>query len=193
MPNNTTRAENGAEIYTSSIFALADEYIELELNGDKEQATEYFTDMILYIADNIEKPSNDDIELLDSIFNIYKRLCTKYRVLPTLECFSFLVNINCNTFSAWANGEYRSSTAHSLTVKKWKDICRSFVVNRLTNKGGTDANLIFIAKAAYGMAETAPIQPDKVNQGALSASELPKLGGTSANSQIVAEIGTINE
>ena len=177
MPKNTETANNGSEVYTNDIFAYAQDYIDEELNGDKEQATEYFTDMIFYIADRIPKPSNDDIELLDSIFNIYKRLCTKYKVLPTLECFSFLVSINCNTFSAWLNGEYRSSTAHSLTVKNWKDACRSFVVNKLTNKGGTDANLIFIAKAAYGMAETAPVQTGRLAQQALTAADLPKLGG----------------
>ena len=47
--------------------------------------------MILYISDNITKPDNNDINLLDNIFNIYIRLCVKYNMLPTLECFSMLV------------------------------------------------------------------------------------------------------
>lgn len=184
MPNNATVTPDGVELYTSEIYALADEYITIELEGQKELATDYFTDMILYIGERIPKPSNDDIELLDSIFNIYKRLCTKYRVLPTLECFSFLVNINRITFTDWMNGDYRRGSAHGNTVKKWKDICQSFLVNSLTNSKGTDANKIFIAKAAYGMAETAPIQTQAQITQIKSAAELPKLGQNDAQLSI---------
>lgn len=117
-----------------------------------------FVDMIFYIADRIPKPSTENIELLDSIFNIYVRICTRYNVLPTLEIFSFLVNINRSTFTSWGNGETRANSLHSITVKKWFDICKNCTVNRLNNQPGTNANLIFVAKAAYGMAETAPVQ-----------------------------------
>lgn len=167
---------DGAEIYQHDIYYYADEYIQSELGGDIDSVQDSFPAMILYIADNIIKPDNADIELLDNIFNIYIRLCSKYKVLPTLELFSFLVNINRDTFHSWSVGEYRASTAHSDTVKKWFNICKSFTVNRLHNKGGTDANLIFIAKAAYGMAETAPVQTANTAQRVLTAAELPKLG-----------------
>lgn len=178
MTDNEVTTADGASLYLHDIYYYADEYINKELDGDKESVTDSFVDMIFYISDRINKPSNDDIELLDSIFNIYIRLCAKYKVLPTLEVFSFLVKINRATFTDWSNGEYRSSTAHGNTVKKWFDICKSFAINRLHNKGGTDANLIFIAKAAYGMAETAPVPTANTHQRALSAAELPRLGET---------------
>lgn len=191
MPNNTTKTAQGIEVYTDEIFALADEYIQTELEGDKAQASEYFTDMILYIGERIPKPSNDDIELLDNIFNIYKRLCTRYKVLPTLECFSFMVNINRVTFTDWMNGDYRLGSQHGNTVKKWKDICQSFLVNSLTNSRGTDANKIFIAKAAYGMAETAPVQTQAQIGQIRSSSELledmRKLNGNGAQLTIEGE------
>lgn len=158
------RASNGTEVYRHVIMELAEEYIDRELEGDRSLAADNFTDMIFYIADRIDKPDNADIEGLDNIFNIFIRLCSKCHVLPTLEVFSFLVGINRATFTDWSNGEYRSSTGHGNTVKKWFDICKSFTVNRLHNKGGTDANLIFIAKAAYGMAETAPVQTQNPHQ-----------------------------
>lgn len=158
------RASNGADVYRHEIMELADEYIDTELEGDRSLVQDSFTDMIFYIADRIDKPDNADIETLDNIFNIFIRLCSKCHVLPTLEVFSFLVGINRATFTDWSNGEYRSSTAHGNTVKKWFDICKSFTINRLHNKGGTDANLIFIAKAAYGMAETAPVQTHNPHQ-----------------------------
>ena len=56
------------------------------------------------------------------------------------------------------NGVYRTNSSHGDTAKKWFDICKNCAINRLHNQTGTNANLIFVAKAAYGMAETAPVQ-----------------------------------
>lgn len=182
---------NGVEVYTSRILELADDFYDHELD-DKRREDIYnnssiFMSMILYISDNIPKPDNNDIELLDNIFNIYIRLCVKYNMLPTLEAYSMLININPGTLSDWGSGALRSniyydcngnyikdfaswqlnhrgeqyrvepSTAHAEAVKKWKNICKNFLVNSLQNSRGTDANKIFVAKAAYGMVETAPV------------------------------------
>lgn len=166
--NNTVIADQGIEVYENEIYRLVDDYINTVLQispEDYDTQKEYkaviadsFVDMIFYIADRIQKPSNDNIELLDSIFNIYVRICTRYGVLPTLEIFSFLVGIERRTFTCWMNGQYRTASSHGDTVKKWFDICKNCTINRLNNQTGTNANLIFIAKAAYGMAETAPVQ-----------------------------------
>ncbi len=169
--SNTTVTEQGIEVYENDIYRLVDEYINTVLQVTPEEfdtqkeykaaVADSFVDMIFYIADRIPKPSNDDIELLDNIFNIFVRICSKYNVLPTLEVFSFLVNINRSTFSDWMRGDYRTSSSHGTTVKKWFDICKNCTVNRLNNQPGTNANLIFVAKAAYGMAETAPVQVEQ--------------------------------
>lgn len=166
--NNTVVTDQGIEVYENEIYRLVDEYISTVLQISPEDFSaqkEYkaavadsYVDMIFYIADRIQKPSNDDIELLDNIFNMYVRICTRYGVLPTLEVFSFLVSINRSTFSDWMRGDYRTGSAHGNTVKKWFDICKNCTINRLNNQTGTNANLIFVAKAAYGMAETAPVQ-----------------------------------
>lgn len=165
---NTVVVDQTIEVYENDIYRLVDEYIETVLQvspEDYDTPKEYkaavadaFVDMIFYIADRIPKPSNDNIDLLDELFDVYVRICTRYNVLPTLEVFSFLVNINRSTFSDWMRGDYRTSTSHGNTVKKWFDICKNCTVNRLNNQPGTNANLIFVAKAAYGMAETAPVQ-----------------------------------
>lgn len=198
MKDNTVIANNGVEIYTDKINELADEYISCELTEERQQEiytnNSIFTAMMLYIADRIDKPDNNDIQLLDNIFNIYIRLCTKYDKLPTLERFCMLININPGTLSDWSSGVVRSniyydsegnyikdfaawqlnhrgeqyrvepSTAHSETVKKWKNICKSFLVDSLQNSKGVDANKIFIAKAAYGMVETAPVPVQNTEQ-----------------------------
>lgn len=162
MADNTVKTEDGAEIYINNIYYYADQYIKDILNipeedtyneDYKKRINDNFVSMILYIKDHIKKPSNDDIELLDNIFNAYVNLCIKYNYLPTLEIFSFLVGINRATFTDWSNGDYRANSKHGNTVKKWFNICRSFAVNRLSNSPGTNANLIFIAKSAYGMVE----------------------------------------
>lgn len=198
MKDNIILASDGSEVYTNRITELADQFINYELDEERRQNiynnSSTFMAMILYIADNMEKPDNNDIQLLDNIFNIYIRLCVKYNMLPTLECFSMLINVNPSTLSKWSSGEYRTniyydskgdyikdfpawqlnhkgeqyraepSTAHSQAVKKWKDICKNFLVNSLQNSKGVDANKIFIAKAAYGMVETAPVPVQNAEQ-----------------------------
>lgn len=169
--SNTTVTEQGIEVYENDIYRLVDEYINTVLQVTPEEfdtqkeykatVADSFVDMVFYVHDRIPKPSNDDIELLDKIFNIFVRICSKYSVLPTLEVFSFLVGINRSTFSDWMRGDYRANSSHGTTVKKWFDICKNCTVNRLNNQSGTNANLIFIAKAAYGMAETAPVQVEQ--------------------------------
>ena len=160
--SNTVTAENGAEIYKNIINQLSDEYIQnvlfidldkVKLPENKKIIADNFDDMIYYIADNINRPSNDDIGLLDNIFNIYLRLCTRYSVLPTLDTFSDLTGINNATFTDWSNGEYRAGSAHGKTVKKWKDICGKRLMRWLHQHQGSDGNKIFTAKAAYGYNE----------------------------------------
>ena len=177
---NTETVNNGIEVYTHRLFALADEYIKERLGGKEEDVQKNFRDMIFFIADRIEKPDNSEIELLDDLFEAYTRVCARYGKLPTLECFSWLVKIDRNTFTDWHKKEYRSSTVHSSTVKKWLNICRGFTVDELSNSKFANPNLIFIAKAAYGMRETAPLPAlETENKRILTAAELPRLGDIS--------------
>ena len=167
MKDNTITTVDGIEVYKHNINYYADEYVTNELDIDhvdqdnKQIVKDNFVDMLFYISDRITKPDNADIKALDYIFNVYVRLCSKYGVNPTLEAFSFLVDIDRTTFTTWANGDYRTAE-HSNTVKKWLNICKGFLVNNLGNSKGTDANKIFIAKAAYGMAETKAVEQEQI-------------------------------
>ena len=182
MKDNTDITSTGIEIYRHDINYYADEYIKNELELDhvdqesKKIVKDNFVDMLFYISDRISKPDNADIKALDNIFSVYVRLCSKYSVNPTLEAFSFLVNIDRTTFTTWANGTYRTAE-HSNTVKKWLNICRGFLVDNLGNSKGTDANKIFIAKAAYGMAETKAVEQEQIT------------GAKKSIEQIAADIG----
>lgn len=165
MKDNTVTTVDGVEVYTSQITEIADRYIsDLE---DKESIYDYtvFTDMLLSISDNMTPLNNyNDITVLDNLFNIYKRLCSKYRVLPTLYDFSIMINIDPSTITSWINGDYRGgpTSPHSKTAKKWKQYCAGRLASNLSNSKGTDANKIFIAKAAYGMAETKAVEQEQI-------------------------------
>ena len=182
MKDNTDITSAGIEIYRHDINYYADEYIKNELEIDhvnqesKKIVKGSFVDMLFYISDRISKPDNADIKALDNIFSVYVRLCSKYSVNPTLEAFSFLVDINRATFTSWNNGDYRTQE-HSDTVKKWMNICKGFLVNNLGNSKGTDANKIFIAKAAYGMAETKAVEQEQIT------------GAKKSIEQIAADVG----
>lgn len=165
MKDNTITTVDGVEVYTSQITEIADRYIsDLE---DKESIYDYtvFTDMLLSISDSMTPLNNyNDITVLDNLFNIYKRLCSKYRVLPTLYDFSMMINIDPSTITSWINGDYRGgpTSPHSKTAKKWKQYCAGRLASNLSNSKGTDANKIFIAKAAYGMAETKAVEQEQI-------------------------------
>ena len=77
--------------------------------------------------------------------------------------FGIMVGINGMTFTDWMNGDYRRGTAHGMTVKKWKETCGAFALDKLHNQTGTNANLIFACKVAYVMAETAPVPAGQQN------------------------------
>lgn len=189
MKDNTVTTVDGIEVYTSQITEIADRYIADLEDIDSIYTYEVFTDLLLYISDNMTPLNNyDDITVLDDLFNIYKRLCSKYRVLPTLYDFSMMINIDPSTITRWMNGETRGglTSEHCKTAKKWKQYCAGRLASNLSNSKGTDANKIFIAKAAYGMAETKAVEQVRITGATktvkqiakeIGADELPDFGG----------------
>lgn len=65
MKDNIILASDGSEVYTNRITELADQYINYELDEERKQEiynnSSMFMAMILYIADNIDKPDNNDM------------------------------------------------------------------------------------------------------------------------------------
>lgn len=188
MKDNTVTTVDGVEVYTSQITEIADRYIGDLEDIDSIYTYEVFTDLLLYISDNMTPLDNyNDITVLDNLFNIYKRLCSKYRVLPTLYDFSMMINIDPSTITRWMNGETRGglTSEHCKTAKKWKQYCAGRLASNLSNSKGTDANKIFIAKAAYGMAETKAVEQEQITGARktveqiaqdIGADELPDFG-----------------
>ena len=180
---NTVRAENGTEIYETKIHYFADEYINTLSDPDGiNNNPSLFTGMIKYIYKRLFKNNpvnNDDISVLDNIFDIYTELCYRYNKRPTLLNFSLLVGISNDTFNAWKNGEYRAgeggaSSAHSLTVKKWLKECESSLVDGATERNSVGC--IFALKANYGYTETPQrIEITGTNTPALSQEDIRQI------------------
>ena len=183
MMGNTVRTENGMEIYESKIHEYADEYINtLDDPESINNNPSLFTGMIKYIYKHLFKNNpvnNDDISVLDNIFDIYTELCYRYNKRPTLLNFSLLVGISNDTFNAWKNGEYRAgeggaSSAHSLTVKKWLKECESSLVDGATERNSVGC--IFALKANYGYTETPQrIEITGANAPALSQEDIRQI------------------
>lgn len=183
MMANTVRAENGTEIYETKIHEYADEYINTLSDPESiNNNPSLFTGMIKYIYKHLFKNNpvnNDDISVLDNIFDIYTELCYRYNKRPTLLNFSLLVGISNDTFNAWKNGEYRAgeggaSSAHSLTVKKWLKECESSLVDGATERNSVGC--IFALKANYGYTETPQrIEITGANAPALSQEDIRQI------------------
>ena len=156
--SNTTVTEQGIEVYENDIYRLVDEYINTVLQVTPEEfdtqkeykavVADSFVDMIFYIHDRIPKPSNDDIELLDNIWNIYTNICYKFLLNPTILRFSIFVNINNNTIKDWINNRDRTNSIYSTTAKKWLSECECSLYDQAVNTNGIGA--IFALKANYG-------------------------------------------
>lgn len=174
--SNTLTTVSGAEIYENEIYRLTDEFIETELDGDSQELMNgAFPLLISYLSARLPDIPNENIELMDKVFDCYVKLCLKYKRLPTIELFANLIKVHRSTLYDWGK-EYRLSSKHADTVQKWRDICTGYMIDRLHNKPGTDANLIFVAKSCHGLVETAPAAPaEQPRQRVLTAAELPKL------------------
>ena len=191
---NAVKAENGAEIYDTKIHYFADEYINTLSDPESiNNNPSLFTGMIKYIYKYLFKPKRNDkvlynsnsvldtgdIELLDSIWNIYTELCYRYNKRPTLLNFSLLVGIGNDVFNSWIRGEYRAgengaSSPHCQTAKKWKAECESSLVDGATERNSVGC--IFALKANYGYTETPQrIEITGANAPALSQEDIRQI------------------
>lgn len=174
IPDDETKAKIAD--YATQINDISNTYISTIRNGDLKNPSSWFPDLIYYIVDRIEKPKHD-IYLLDGLWQIYKRLCSRVGIVLMLQHFASLTSINPATFTDWGNAEYRKLTpAFSKTVKKWRRECEAALSAEVTGKDGANINKIFILKSCYGYTESAPVQ--RVEVAAAAPSAYPVLGLT---------------
>ena len=174
------------DIYTNDVFYYADKFLQdnnIDRN-DYKTIKRVFPYMVLTIHDNcIGNIDINNIGLLNQLFYLLKNLCIRFNYNITLYLFSIFVGISSGVITEWNNHNQRVSDRYYEYSKTWMKECRDSLINDLNNSDGTSANKIFIAKAQYGLAETAPIQV-KTGNALLAAEELPQLETIDSTSNI---------
>lgn len=143
------------------------------LKTDSNTYNQYDKEKVLYVYDRV-----------------YKKLCNIYIQEICQQGFITLCGIDKQTLYNWSSGTL-STPSFDLQEKIREDNENS--IWGLMRGDGGNPNKYFGKLNKYHGWNGSGTTNEKAKQGALSASELPKLGGTAANPQIVAEIGTINE
>ena len=186
--------ENGIEDMkkeSQSVWNGALRYIRRHVFNNKD---------VLKSKDNINIYNNNipstfnayNYDTVNGICDIYIDLCFINDKEVSIIGFSNLTGIDTELIYNWANENTKLSTTSFNVYKKLSQFREESLSNKLVTGNKNPVGVIAVLNRQYGWAS--PYTSDSNRQkSALTASELPKLGGTAANTQIVSEIGTINE
>ena len=168
---STTTETANYEIYNNTIYAIVDDFININYAGLTEtelKENKAFFPLLIdylynnYIGDYLGNKNNKrlpykDIKAIDNLFNIYTSLVYKYKWnnKPYIIEFSLFTGITRDTIYSWLNGDsdnyidgvndYITTRERSDIVQKWVDTCeRALLDNNDTIKD------IFILKAKHG-------------------------------------------
>ena len=171
--SNTTIASNGAEVYTSRIYEIADEYISNLPDENDIYNVSIFSGMLKEINRQLFRATEPkqynlhtsvntaDIELLNDLWEIYCRLCYQYKHRPTILRYCLMIGISRETIDNWKNGEGRGANPQYIySIKRWHDECESALQDGAIE--GNSIGCIFGLKANFQWRETAPINPQLI-------------------------------
>ena len=117
MIDHTVRADSGIEVYESKITEYLDQYVK-EHRTDLDKLTQgKWNALLMDVRDAVI--NRDDLmstvnrsaydgRKIDSICDIYIKLCYMHEKEVSINGFSFLTGINRDTIYSWGNGEYRA-------------------------------------------------------------------------------------
>lgn len=211
-----TDAGNTIEIFENDIEYYLQEFCEKQNIDDLRQVPQsVWNGALRYVYNHVFKPNNHILKsninyninnnIMPTNCNMYNydiilqivdyyvyNMCMVYSKEVSIIGFETLTGITQETIYTWGNNENKLSSKGSEIYKKLTRMREESLSNKLADGKQNPVGVIAILNRQFGWAS--PYTSDaRKQQGALSASELPKLGGTAVNSQIVAEIGTINE
>ena len=130
------------------------------------------------VLDN-NMPSNYnayDYDMVNDILNIYIDYCMVYNKEISIIGFSNLTGIDDETINIWGNNTGKLSTKGFGIYKKLIHYREESLSNKLADGKQNPVGVIAMLNRHYGWAS--PYTADaRKQQGALSADELPKLGG----------------
>ena len=144
-------------------------YVNETFDDDDTAVHDGFNRLLLYIHNTVIGHSgtfdSSLVPVYTYLFNVYLALCIRYNVLPTFGMYCLFTGIDvaraqmCLVRSGMRGGLDGgcNDQVYNMLVSV-NEFCKALTIDRLHNLRGSDANLIFISKACYGLTETAPVQ-----------------------------------
>ena len=143
-------------------------YVNETFDDDDTAVHDGFNRLLLYIHNTVIGHSgtfdSSLVPVYSYLFNVYLSLCIRYNVLPTFGMYCLFTGIDvaraqmCLVRSGMRGREDSCNGNIYNHLVSVNEFCRTLTIDRLHNMRGSDANLIFISKACYGLTETAPVQ-----------------------------------
>ena len=124
-------------------------------------------------------PSNHNMynyELVSNILNIYLDYCMYYNKGISILGFSNLTGIDNETINVWGNDNNKLSTAPFGIYKKLVTMREESLANKLADGKQNPVGILAILNRHYSW-NLPGVSRENAKAGALTAAELPKLGG----------------
>ena len=183
-------ANESISVYRNRIESIAVEYIESLPDPRDISKTMVFQGLLDNIYIRVFKPDRrtreykansynglytsildySDINVLYDLWVVYKALCSKCNIVPSLHGYCSMIGLSAATANDWKNGRTRNNIYNSNGVKitsKHSDFIKYITAE---TEGFTRAKVanensignMFILKAAYGWREAAPISSEEL-------------------------------
>lgn len=203
-----TDAGNTIEIFENDIEYYLQEFCDKQNIEDLRQVPQsVWNGALRYVYNHVFKPNNHILKsninyninnnIMPTNCNMYNydiilqivdyyvyNMCMVYSKEVSIIGFETLTGITQETIYTWGNNENKLSSKGSEIYKKLTRMREESLSNKLADGKQNPVGVIAILNRQFGWAS--PYTSDaRKQQGALSASELPKLGG-----KVVAEIDT---
>lgn len=129
----------------------------------------------VYLKDDNHISNQYDIDKVNKVLDIYIRLCNDYEKVINIVGFTFFTGIHRDTLNGWANGERLGSTASDVCKKIDQMREESLVGLQISGKNNPMCYMPSLNK--YCGFNMPGVRDQGARSRALTASELPKLGG----------------
>ena len=119
-----------------------------------------------------------DYDLVNRICDYYIYMCMRYDKEVSAIGFSLLTGINNDTIDAWKNGENKLSTSCSEIAKKITQFREESLSAKLATAKRNPVGILAILNRHYGWNLPGVSREQQSHKQALTAADLPQLGGT---------------
>ena len=183
-------ANESIAVYRNRIESIAVEYIESLPDQSMIQKSMVFQGLLDNIYIRVFKPDRrtreykenkyntlqtsildySDINILYDLWVIYKALCSKCNIVPSVHGYCSMIGLSFSVANDWKNGRLRDNnynsdgkkitSSHSDFIKYITSETEGFTRAKVANENSIGN--MFILKAAYGWREAAPISSEEL-------------------------------